>query len=330
MKKRDIVNLVILIIVISFAAYRFYHRKYNFAKSRFALDTIVEITFTTSNKDSNPLLDRAFDLIEEYEKKFSFFQKGSKLWNINHSEMDSVQIDKEFFEILKISEDLFYKSGSLYDVTIGSLSELWDFSNTHIPSRDSIEIAQHSIGFEKIRYSENYLFRPSETKLNFGSLAKGYIIDRVVDFLKDNLVESGIINAGGDMRIFGYEKPVRIGIQHPRAEQNEVIEILQAGNQAVVTSGDYERYFEIDGKRYHHILNPETGYPSENAISVTVIAPSAVIADAYSTALFLMKPEKAIEIADQNENMEVIVYYQNEDEIDNLKSKNFSRYLVEK
>ena len=99
MKKRDIINLVILIIVISFAAYRFYHRKYNFTKSKFALDTIVEITITSQNKDSDKLLDKAFDLIEQYDKKFSYFQKGSQLWNINRSEMESVQIDQDFFEI---------------------------------------------------------------------------------------------------------------------------------------------------------------------------------------------------------------------------------------
>ena len=158
MKKRDIINLIILIIVVSFAAYRFYHRKYTLTKSKFALDTIVEITVTSQNKELDNLLDKAFDLIEQYDKKFSYFQEGSELWNINHSEMDSVQIDKDFYEILQISEDLFFKSDSLYDFTIGSLSDLWDFSMTHIPSLDSIEIAQRSIGFEKIDYSENILF----------------------------------------------------------------------------------------------------------------------------------------------------------------------------
>jgi len=327
MKKRDIINLIILILVISFAAYRFYHRKYNFTKSKFVLDTIVEITVTSQNKDLDKLLDKAFDLIEQYDKKFSYFQEGSKLWNINHFEMDSVQIDKDFYKILQISEDLFFKSDSLYDVTIGSLSDLWDFSMTHIPSLDSIKIAQRSIGFEKIDYSENILSRPLGTKLNFGSLAKGYIIDRIVDFLEDNLVESGIVNAGGDMRIFSYKKPLKIGIQHPRENQNEIIEILKVKNNAIVTSGDYERYFEFDGKRYHHILDPKTGFPSDNAISVTVISPSTVIADAYSTALFLMKPEKAIDMVDRIENIEAIVYYQKKGEIVSIKSTGFDEYL---
>ncbi len=329
MKKRDIINLLLLIIIISYAAYRFYHRKYTHTKSRFMLDTIIEITVTSKNKELETVLDRAFDLIEKYDQKFSYFKEESELRKINQTDSGSIQIDQDFFEILMISEELFYQSDSLYDVTVGSLSELWDFSQKRIPALDSIEIAQKNLGFEKINYSKNFLTRPTGIKLNFGSLAKGFIIDRVVDFLEDNSVEAGFVNAGGDMRIFGYKKPLKIGIQHPRKNPNEVIEILEVNNKAIVTSGDYERFFEIDGRRYHHILNPKTGFPSENAISVTVISSTAIIADAYSTALFLMEQDKAIALVDQNEDMEVVIYFQKNGGIGSLKSKNFDKYLIE-
>ena len=137
------------------------------------------------------------------------------------------------------------------------------------------------------------------------------------------------MNAGGDIRIFGKNKAIKIGIQHPRKAQNEIISILNIQNSAVVTSGDYERFFMQDGKRYHHILNPQTGFPAKNAVSVTVISKNAMLADAYSTALFLMPHREAIELVEQTKDLECIIFYENNSVLQNVQSSGMKKYVLE-
>ncbi|NQV17737.1 MAG: FAD:protein FMN transferase [Armatimonadetes bacterium] len=332
MKKKDLLKIFVLVVVVGFSALFFLNRQNTVEKTRFLLDTIVDISVTAKNKNCTEkklktIVDSTFSLILKYEKKFSYFLKDSKLWEMNNSEKDNFSIDSDFYEMLKLSSEVYSETDSLYDISIGSLTELWDFDKVHIPSLDSIEFAQNNIGFHKIKFSENQLYKPKEIKINLGSVAKGFIIDKAITFLKDNKVESAIINAGGDIRILDYPKPLRVGIQNPR-KQSEVIAVLTMQNSAVVTSGDYERYFEIDGQIYHHIVNPKTGFPAYNSISVTVIASSATIADAYSTALFLMEPDDAIELTNTIENIEAIIFYFEDDEIVNLKSNGLKEYLI--
>jgi len=327
MKKRHLINLIVLILILAFAAYNFYHRPQTLVKSRFLMDTLVEITAVSTDKNLEKTIDKTFDLIDEYDRKFSFYKESSDLWKINHSEADTFVIDKDFYQMLTLGKRLYEKTDSLYDLSIGKLSDLWDFNKTHIPATDSIKIALKQLGFDKIKFTENKLFKPTEIELNLGSLAKGFIVDKAVEFLRENRVREGIVNAGGDLRIFGYEKPQKIGIQHPRKKTNEIIAVLQVKNKAVVTSGDYEQFFILNGKRYHHILDPKTGFPSENCISVTVIAPTTLEADAFSTALFLLKPEEAITLADETPDLETIIYTQENEKIVSYYSKNTDKYL---
>lgn len=327
MKKKDIINIFILILVIAFAAITYYNRTYTSSKSRFLMDTIVNIKVTTKDKDVDFIIDEAFELIEEYDNMLSFYSEESQLWKFNNSVIKSFPMDEDLLQIYHLSKKLFEESDSLYDISIGALSELWDFDTPHIPIADSIKLALENVGFEKVSLEGVHLVKPEGLKINLGSLAKGFIIDRVVDFLVSENVKSGNVNAGGDMRIFGNNKPAKIGIQHPRKERNETIEILHVENRAVVTSGDYERFFEIDGKRYHHILNPNTGYPVEHTVSVTVIAPSALWADAYATALFLMKPDKAIELINITDMLEAVIFYLEDSEIKKLESIGMENYM---
>jgi len=332
MKKKDLLKILVLVVVVGFSALTYLNKQNTINETKFLMDTIVDISVTTKNKNCTEkkletIVDSTFSLISNYENKFSFFNENGKLWEMNNSEKDSFSIDLDFYEILELSSKIYSETDSLYDVTIGCLTELWDFDKVHIPSLDSIKIAQNNIGFHKIKFSENHLSKPKGIKLNLGSVAKGFIIDKAITFLKDNKVESAIINAGGDIRILNYNKPLKVGIQHPR-KKSEIIDVLKIQNSAVVTSGDYERFFEIDGQIYHHIINPKTGFPADNSISVTVIAPSATIADAYSTALFLMEPDKAIELTNIIKNIEAIIYYFEDDEIVNIKSDGLDKYLI--
>ncbi len=326
MKRKDIINIILFILVFAFAAYRYSTRTYSSERSAFVMDTIVDIKIVTKNKDANEILDYAFKLMEDYENKFSFYNNKSQIWKFNNSIIDSLLIDDDLKEILSISKELYQKTNKHYDITIGALSEIWDFDNEVLPTNKEIEKAIQVTGFKKLKIQNNYLHKPDGMKINLGSLAKGYIVDKVVEYLKQQNVISGFVNAGGDMRIFGRGKPFKIGIQHPRSESNEIIDVINVGNMSVVTSGDYERYFMKDGKRYHHIINPLTGYPSQNAISVTVISETALIADAYSTALFLLEPEQSLKLAEETDELEAVVYFIKDDKIEKLETKGFKKY----
>ncbi len=321
MKKRDIINLIILVTIISLGFFSFKNRRYTFSETCFLMDTIVEIKIVTGDKDAGILIDEAFELIKQYENMLSYFKEESYIWKFNHSKIETLPMDEDILHIYQLSEKLYEQTNKKYDITIGALSELWDFERKHIPSEDSIKMALENVGFEKLILDGVHLTKPDGVKINLGSLAKGFIIDKTVEFLIKEGVESGFVNAGGDMRIFGQKKPLHIGIQHPRNIRNELIGVLNIKNKAVVSSGDYERFFELDGKRYHHILDPQSGYPAEGTVSVTVVASSALWADAYSTALFLMKPDKAIELIDRTDMLEAVIFYMEGSEIKKIESK---------
>ena len=326
MKRKDIINIILFVLVFAFAAYRYSTRTYSSQRSAFVMDTIVDIKIETKHKESDEILNNALKLMEEYENKFSFYTNESQIWRFNNSMIDSLFIDDDLKEILSISKELYQKTNKHYDITIGALSEIWDFDNNVIPTTEEIEKAIQVTGFEKLKIQNNYLYKPDGMKINLGSLAKGLIVDEIVEYLKQQEVISGFVNAGGDMRIFGREKPFKIGVQHPRSESNEIIDVINVGNKSVVTSGDYERYFLKDGKRYHHILDPLTGYPSQNAISVTVIAETALVADAYSTVLCLLEPEQSLKLAQEIDGLEAIIYYIIEDKIQKLETLGIKEY----
>ncbi len=330
MKRKDIINIVLLVIVLSLGAYWHFNKKYTSSKAEFLLDTIIEITITTKEKDNSSLLDSTFALISKYDNELSFHKEGNFLWDINNSGKTSFMITKDVFDILSISLELYNKTDSLYDVTIGALSEIWNIDSEIIPSKEAVDQSLDHVGFDKISFSDGELIKPTGVKLDFGSIAKGFIIDKVVDHLKSKNVISAIINAGGDIRIFGKTKPLKIGIQHPRKPRNEIISVLSVQNSAVVSSGDYERFFEKEGIRYHHILNPRTGYPANNSVSVTVIAETAIIADALCTGLFLMKPEKAIELVNNTKNVEAIIFFLDKEKLKSIESVNMKNYILEK
>lgn len=324
MKRLDIVNIMIFLLIFALAYYKYSHKTHTVKDTEFLLDTLIEIKANGQNEKVQSAIDSTFSLIENLEKKFSYYDEKSEIAKFNRNEIPCIGLEREYQTIFALSKKAFFQTDSLYDVTIGSLTDIWN--EDKVPSEDSIKIALQNIGFDKLEFSQNSVFKPEELKLNLGSLVKGYIVDYAVNDLKTMGVNSGYINAGGDMRIFGQKKDLEIGIQHPRVK-DQLVATLQIRNQAIVTSGDYERFFSYQGKRYHHILNPKTGFPATKNIAVTVIADSTIIADAYSTALFLLSPEKAIILADQIAEIEALVIFENDEKLQAKLSANFKKYI---
>ncbi|MDO9578797.1 MAG: FAD:protein FMN transferase [Candidatus Cloacimonadales bacterium] len=330
MKKRDIINIIVIFVLIAVGTFRLLNRKYTFNDTQFLMDTVVTIKIETREKNGEDIIKAAYKLMEKYENKLSFYKEGSTLRDFNESESNNLELDEDFRQIFELADLVYSEADSLYDVSVGRLTELWDYDAKIVPEQESIDVALRFIGFDKLIFSNDELIRPSGFKINLGSLAKGYIIDRTVEFLIENNVSAGYVNAGGDIRIFGQKKPLPIGIQHPRDEHNQIIDALKVQNKAIVTSGDYERFFIIDGVRYHHILDPRTGYPSRKAVSVTVISDSAFLADAYSTALFLLEPQKALELVESKNDLEAVILTEENGEIKKFESSGIKNYRNEK
>ncbi len=328
MKKRDWLHLTIIILIILFGFYRYKQKVYQLNNSQILMDTQVEISVSSKNRQVSKILDKAFDRIKMYDEKFSYYNTKSELNNINKNPMETVLIDREFYDILSVARNINKDSNGLYDVTIGNLIELWDFNKAIIPDSLSILNASQNSGFDKLTLTKSHITRPVGLNINLGSISKGFIIDKTMEYLMKQNIEEAYINAGGDIRVYSKNnKPIRIGIQHPRVA-NDIIATLEITNMAVVTSGDYERFFEKDGIRYHHIIDPTTGYPAKNTISVTVISQNATLADGLSTALFVMNPMEGIEMLKKYPGTEAIIYYQSEDGIVSLKSEGMKKYLV--
>lgn len=212
-----------------------------------------------------------------------------------------VQLPTAVSALLTQAKVIEEQSHGAFSPTLGSLSLLWGFSTPTPPSQppadEDIRQALAGVGPKLLRKlatpAHTWMRLHDQTRLDFGGIGKGYAIDIGIAVLRQHGIEHALINAGGDMRAIGRhgERPWRIGIRHPRQAGGVLATLELEGDVSVVTSGDYERFFIYRGKRYHHILNPENGWPADKSRSVTVIAGNASLADAWSTALFVLGPK---------------------------------------
>ncbi|WP_426155377.1 FAD:protein FMN transferase [Lacrimispora sp. 38-1] len=273
------------------------------SKSGFLLNTFV--TVTLYDKDDPKILNECLDICRSYENVFSKTIEGSEVYEINHrpAQESSVKLSPDMAALL--SKGLYYSriSGGDFDITVEPLSSLWDFTapNPVVPPSDEISAAVKKVGYQNLKLDDDTLtFLSPDTSIDFGAIAKGYIADRMKDYLLEQGVRSAVINLGGNVLCVGNKpdgSPFKIGLQKPYADRNETIETLNIEDMSVVSSGVYERHFVKDGVNYHHILNPRDGYPYDNGlVSVTILSKLSVDGDALSTTCFSMGLEKGMEL----------------------------------
>jgi thiamine biosynthesis lipoprotein len=239
----------------------------------------------------------AFREMERIEGVLSAQRDTSEISRLNREASSApIHVSRETFDILQRAKAYSARLGGLFDVTVGSLSELWGFSGpgeAALPPDSAIETARATLGCSALIFNDadtTVYFGRKGMKVDLGGIAKGYAVDRAAAVLRRYGIDDFIINAGGDLYVSGEKmpgEPWTVGIKHPR-RTSDMLATLKIGDAAVVTSGDYERYFIQDGRRYHHILDPRTGYPASESRSVTVIADSAEEADALATWLFVL------------------------------------------
>lgn len=279
------------------------------------------VTITIYDSDDTDLLTECMALCDKYEKIFSRTDADSELYKLNHRELtavngtaDTFQLSEPLTELIQTGLSYCELSEGAFDIAIEPLTSLWDFTSDdpEVPSDSLIQEALPLCDYCDITFSETnpdqVTLKTAETAIELGAIAKGYIADRLKEYLLSQDVHSAIINLGGNVLCIGSKPdgtPFKIGIQKPFADRSETIAVMDITDKSVVSSGVYERCFEQDGILYHHLLDPKTGYPYANdLIAVTIISDKSVDGDALSTSCFALGLEKGLELADSLDGVE--------------------------
>ena len=280
------------------------------SKTDFLLNTYVTVTLYDSR--DRDLLEDSLELCRSYEQIFSKTLETSEVYRLNHrpAGQDTFTVSEDLARLLE--KGLYYSrlSGGAFDITVDPITSLWNFTDgSHvIPDPEQLEEGAKQVDYQKISLSEDKLtFLSPDTRLDLGAIAKGYIADRMKEYLVENGVTSAVINLGGNILCIGQrpdKTPFKIGLQKPFADRTENVGILNIRDRSVVSSGVYERHFEVDGQNYHHILDPATGYPFQNGlIAVTIVSEESVDGDGLSTACFSLGLEEGMKLLNSMEGV---------------------------
>ncbi|WP_448535358.1 FAD:protein FMN transferase [Pseudothermotoga sp.] len=290
------ISLVVVLLIVFLTSFFKAPPSY-YEMNGFTLGTYCRIV-VSSKKGSKVLAQVMFNELERVYKKYNPNDPSSVVSKINNSN-DWIDIDEETFVLLDAAVRFSRLTDGAFDPTLGELIRLWGFDKiaekvpNRVPTPEEIGEVLKRVGVNKLEldFQRRRVRLIDGAKLDLGGIAKGYALDRAYQVAKEVDKDcTGFVEAGGDIRILGPKfgsRPWVVGVRDPR-KSDSAIAYLYLTSGAVATSGDYERYFEVEGVRYHHILDPKTGFPSRGAISVTVVADNAVTADALSTAGFVM------------------------------------------
>ncbi len=291
-------------------------RSEKLTRTEILMDTIVESTvFAGDPSVGQSALDEAYLEMARLEGMLSRHRATSEIALINRaSGMGPVAVSLETLLLIDQALEFGELTEGAFDITVAPLLKLWQFAEGggKIPPEESLRAALEHVDFRAVavdRATRSVALRQRGAEIDLGGIAKGFIVDRAVDVLRRAGITSASVDAGGDIRLLGSRpdgRPWRIGVRHPR-EQRGIIAVLELENTAVVTSGDYERYFLLDGVRYHHILDPVTGRPAGGLASVTVVAPEATTADALSTAVFVLGRERGLSLIESLPGTEALL-----------------------
>ncbi len=282
-------------------------------KSGFALDTFITISIYDSNNTA--LLDECFSICDTYEKQFSRTIADSDIGRINAANGQPVHVSAETIDLLQKGIDYGELSGGRFDITIAPASGLWDFTSEHpvLPEDNAIQTALPLISYHNIvldKEAQTVTLTNAGSSIDLGGIAKGYIADRIKDYLIKEGITSAIIDLGGNILTIG-SKPDQtafiIGIREPFSETGDILTGVLVRDKSVVTSGTYQRCFRLNGVLYHHLLDPETGYPADtNLNSVTIISDGSADGDALSTICFLFGLKDGLALIESLPDVEAI------------------------
>ena len=275
----------------------------------FYLDTVITLTAYTEDEQ---ILKDAMEECGRYEQMLSRTIEGSDVWRINHADGEPVEVSEDTAAILRCAAEISRKSAGAFDITIAPASMMWDFTSgkAELPDAEALAAAAELVDYSKVQVEGNTVTLPKGMMIDLGGIAKGYIADRIKEYMKERGIEHAILSFGGNIVAIG-KKPDgtdwKVGIQDIDKPTGEYMLVAANKGGSTVTSGIYERGFEIDGVRYHHLLNPKTGWPEQNELaSVTILSDSSMEGDALATAAFILGREKGLELIESFPGAEAV------------------------
>jgi FAD:protein FMN transferase len=278
------------------------------------MGTSVEITVSRPQPArAEKAVAEAFRECERVDVLMSNYRPDSEVSRITrHAGSEEVRVSPETLEVIERALEFSRMSEGAFDITIGPAFRLWDFRAGKIPDEPSRQEALRRVDWRRVlvdRPKSSVFLQGAGMELDLGAIAKGYAVDLACAAFLRNGVENFLIKIGGEIKAQGESRPGApwsIGVQHPRLP-SEFIAKIRVRNAAISTSGDYEKFFLKEGKRYHHVLNPATGLPAEGCQSVTVLAPTSMEADALATTVFVLGPEKGLSLVEKMANVHAII-----------------------
>ncbi|MBN3038907.1 MAG: FAD:protein FMN transferase [Candidatus Omnitrophica bacterium] len=298
------------------------------------MGTIVEITVADKEKPRrivNETISKAFAEMTRVEELLSKFNPDSDISKINAwAQKYPVKVNPETIYLLGQAKRFSQLTDGAFDITVEPLLELWGYcarDKGRIPPKKQIEETLNITGYKKIAISQedNTVLLPhQDMSIALGGIAKGYAVDKAIEILKGEGIKNALVNAGGDIYALGKRSKTRkwrVAVQHPR-KADAILTVLEVEDEAIATSGDYQRFFEVNGNRYSHIIDPKTGYPCENVpASVTILAKDCLSADTLATSIFVLGPQKGLNLVEELNNTEALIVSAEKQELDILLSK---------
>lgn len=296
-----------------------------YERTKLLMDTFVQISIFDQNRTVEELehaMKSAFGRIKEIEHITNNYSDSSEISIINRDAGEKeIALNSVMYELILASDRINKLSHGAFDITTESAKRLWNFSNDNprIPGDSLLYKQLQWVGMKHIRLEDRSIkFASHNVKIDLGAIAKGYAIDQAIDVLVENGITDAMVNAGGDLRAICSDLTAgkrNIWIRHPRNSE-KLFGSFKMDDGSVATSGDYERYFVYDSVWYHHILDPATGYPAQKCVSVTIKAPTATEADGLATAVFVLGPDRGLELVESLPDVEGIIIFENDGKLD--------------
>ena len=277
------------------------------------MGTEVSVYLWSDDPETGRLaLEEVFDEVTRIDNLMSTYIDESEISKVNRDAAgEPIVVSDELFDLIQRSLDISVLTRGAFDITYDSVGKHYDFREHRRPDTATVAAERQLINYRLVkldRVAGTVAFERAGVRINLGGIAKGYVVERGIEILRKQGIRNAIVTAGGDSRLLGDRRgrPWMVGIRDPRKDGEVAISVPLA-NEAISTSGDYERYFEEDGIRYHHIITPSTGTPAEGVHSATVFGPDAVITDALSTSVFVMGVDKGLTLIGTLPDYESIV-----------------------
>ena len=285
-----------------------------YKETQFLMDTVIDIT--AYGPGAEEAVKASFAEFQRMHNLTNHFDVNSQVSKINQmAGKEPVAVDPDLLYIIDYSCQLSSKLEGTFDITIGPLVELWGIGRKgdYVPTQAEIDKARSLVDYRRIKidHTAHTVYLPKEGMLiDLGGIAKGYTVDKVIEILKAKGIKSALVNAGGDVRVIGNKpdgKPWRIGVQDPRQSDGVVAKLSLTSWDTMETSGDYQRFIMKDGIRYSHIIDPRTGWQPRTVTSVTTVNNSSTDGDILGTAIFIVGPEKGLNLLQQFHGNEAVI-----------------------